>query len=437
MTAFDEEIDLRPYLQSLFQRWWQIVLLAALAAIAALAISLTQARKYEAVATLLLTRSRSTLSLAEQFPTINEPVDTASRISAILAIAQSDAIAQTTLQAVKDRLPKNSQKLQDFKGLVKVESKGDALLVSATANTPELATEIANTWANEAALVVNQAYQGEQPLADIQAQREAAQKQYQDAQGNLESFIQNSQIDALSKKIEESQAVFNKIADDRAWQISYYDDRIKNMEALIAPAEALKSQLQRGNRSGAGDFGDALAVLDARASSLGINQFKMTMDLQLTDLSALKDSSPNYVADLDSVIEQAKEEKGKSESILKSLVQGVAQGEGSELFNEIAANLRDLKTQLEKEKARELGLTNERDMAWKAYQALLQKETEIKSAPQVSYAVTIASAAIPPEKPTPRGTVRNVLVAAVLGLIVGVFIVLAIKWWQSAGISKI
>ncbi len=116
MTAFDEEIDLRPYLQSLFQRWWQIVLLAALAAIAALAISLTQARKYEAVATLLLTRSRSTLSLAEQFPTINEPVDTASRISAILAIAQSDAIAQTTLQAVKDRLPKNSQKLQDLKG---------------------------------------------------------------------------------------------------------------------------------------------------------------------------------------------------------------------------------------------------------------------------------------------------------------------------------
>ncbi len=163
---------------------------------------------------------------------------------------------------------------------MKVESKGDALLVSATANTPELATEIANTWANEAALVVNQAYQGEQPLADIQAQREAAQKQYQDAQGNLKSFIQNSQIDALSKKIEESQAVFNKIADDRAWQISYYDDRIKNMEALIVQAEALKRQLQRGNRSGAGDFGDALAVLDARASSLGINQSKMTMDLQ-------------------------------------------------------------------------------------------------------------------------------------------------------------
>ena len=67
---------------------------------------------------------------------------------------------------------------------------------------------------------------------------------------------------------------------------------------------------------------------------------------------------------------------------------------------------------------------------------LFRSKTEIESAPKVSNAVTLASAAVQPDKPTSRGTVRNVLVAAVLGLIVGVFIVLAIKWWQSAETSK-
>jgi polysaccharide biosynthesis transport protein len=436
MSTFDEEIDLRPYLQSLIQRWWLILLIAAFAAIAALAISLLLPRKYEAAAMLLLTRSRTTLSLAEQFPTVNEPADTASRMSAILAIVQSDSIAQTIFQGVKTRLPKNIKTLQDFKELMSVSSQGDALLFSATSESPTLAAEIANAWANQAALAVNQAYRGEQPLADIQNQSVEAQKQYQEAQANLEAFLQNSQVDVLSKKVQESQAVFDKLAGNRAWQISYYDDRSNGMEALIAQAEALKSQLQRGNRSGAGDFGDALAVLDARASSLGINQSKMTMDLQMTDLSALKESSVNYVADLDAVIEQAKEEKGKAEATLNSLVRDVTQGQSPELFNEVAANLRDLKTQLEKENARQFQLTNERDIAWKAYQALLQKETEIESAPQVSNAVTLASAAVQPDKPTSRGTVRNVLVACVLGLIIGVFIVLAIKWWQSAETSK-
>ena len=437
MSTFDEEIDLRPYLQSLIQRWWLILLIAALAAITALVMSLIQPRKYEAVATLLLTRSRTTLSLAEQFPTVNEPADPASRMSAILAIVQSDSIAQTIFQRVKIRLPKNIKTLQDFKELMSVSSQGDALLFSATSESPTLAAEIANAWANQAALAVNQAYRGEQPLADIQNQSVEAQKQYQEAQASLEAYLQYSQVDVLSKKVQESQAVYDTLAGNRAWQISYYDDRIHNMEKLITQTEALKSQLQRGNRSVAGDLGDALAVLDARASSLGINQSKMTMDLQMTDLSALKDSSVNYVADLDALIEQAKEEKGKAEATLNSLVRDVTQGQSPEQFNEIAANLRALQTQLEKENAHELNLINDRDTAWKAYQALLQKKTEIESAPKVSNAVTLASSAVQPDKPTSRGTVRNVLVAAVLGLIVGVFIVLAIKWWQSAGISKI
>ena len=103
---------------------------------------------------------------------------------------------------------------------------------------------------------------------------------------------------------------------------------------------------------------------------------------------------------------------------------------------EIAANIRELNTQLEKEKARELELTNNRDLALKAYQTLLQKETEIKSAPQVSNAVTVASQAIPPEMSISRGTVRNVFIAGVLGVVLGAFVIIVLLWWKSSGISQ-
>jgi uncharacterized protein involved in exopolysaccharide biosynthesis len=428
----DDEIDLRPYVHTLFNRWWQIALLAFIAAAAALIISVSQTRKYEAIATLLLTRSRATLSLAEQFPTVSEPIDSASRISAVLTIAQTDAIAESVLQTFKDRLPEKWQELQDFKELVKIDSKGDAILISAEADNPEMAAEIANTWAREASLSVNQAYRGEQPLYEIQTQREAAQNEYLSAQNALESFIQNNQIDTLSKQLEESWTLFTEISNDRAWQITYYNNRVQKMQMLITQAEALKDQLERGNRSGAGDLGDALAVLDARSSSLGITNTVATMDLQLTDFSALLDTNANYVADLNAIIEQAKVEKAKAEANLQSLTDAVLQKEQSGPVIEIAATIRDLNTQLEKEKARQLELTNDRDLSLKAYQTLLQKETEIKSSPQVSNVVTVTSQAIPPQKPTPRGTVRNVLIGGVLGFIIGVLGVLLVEWWRSA-----
>jgi uncharacterized protein involved in exopolysaccharide biosynthesis len=75
-------------------------------------------------------------------------------------------------------------------------------------------------------------------------------------------------------------------------------------------------------------------------------------------------------------------------------------------------------------------LTNERDIARQAYQALREKETELKSASQTSDTVTLASQAVTPQKPASRGILLNTLAAGGIGLFLGISYVFATEWWQ-------
>jgi uncharacterized protein involved in exopolysaccharide biosynthesis len=439
MTLYEDEIDLRPYILAIIKYWWLIILLAAVAGISALVFSLIQAREFQATTTVLLTRSRATLSLAEQFPTISEPVDANARMDSLVSIAFSDGIASQALNALDGKLAAQFENYDDFKESVEVSSEGDLLLITATAQDPELAVEMANEWARQTVTAINFAYSGEQPLAEIQDQLEFANEEYQSAQSDLEAFIEDNQINFLNSQIKEVQTLYNSFVNDRSHQINYYYNRKLSMEDLIVQAEALKEQLQSGNRSQAGNLGDALAVLKARSTALGVvdNSSEtpvdsgFTIDLQISDTVAILDSPTEYVADLDDLIELAREEQAKAESTWIALAEDVSLSEGYEEIERFAQQISSLESQLELETARQTELTSQRDLAWQAYQAIAQKEAELRNAPQEGNLVTIAGLAVEPQKPVSRGTVQNTIIAAILGGFVGLALVLGMTWWRN------
>lgn len=474
MTVYDDEIDLRPYILALIHHWWQIALLSILAAGIAFGVSYAQPRNFEATTTILLTRTRTTLSLAQQFPTVSEPTDANSSMNAMLSIAKSDSIASDTLQALGDSIPTEDRDLERFKKQIKVSNNGDLIQIMASADSPELSTKIANEWAQQTVTAINLAFSGEQPLSAIQAKLQTSQQEYETAQSNLEDFIKNNQIDILNKQIAEAKSLFSQQADERSRQILYYTNRKQAMDDLIVKANALKSELQTGGRSSAGNLGDALAVLMARVNALGIPAGQtnnsntnsdistgqnnpttgsgalsgstnanpntqgtgMSLNLQISDLNALQDSAQNYSADLDTIINIATDEKTKSQEALDTLAQEVYQKQGYDGFNEIATQIRDLETELESEQARQKELTSQRDIAWQAYQTIAQKQVEILNAPQSSNQVTLASLAVTPQKPASRGTVRNTLIAGVLGLMFGALWIITDQWWRSINLTS-
>ena len=441
MTVYDDEIDLRPYINSIIQRWWLIFILGIVFAVLALGLSLMQTRKYESAATILLTRSRPTLSLADQFPTVNEPVDSSLRMNALLSLAQSDALTMETLNSLGDKLPAEDREIEALKSHVQISSQGDAIVVTATAKDPILAADIANTWANQVVSAINLAYSGAQLPPEIQTQLASAQIEYQGAQTALETSMQDNQKAFLQARVDEAQNLLDKLTLDRTNQVAYYTQRKGTMDQVENQAAALKQLLQNGSGSAAAGVGDAIAVLKARASVFGANQpnssppsagSEMIINLQLPEAATTGGTPDAYIKDLDNLIQLAKNEMANADENLKNLGQEVIQGQGYDLISQTAAQVQNLQTQLERVQARERELTSQRDLTWKAYQALAQKQTEIKTTVPTSAQVTLAVQAIPPQKPTSRGTIRNVLIAGVLGLIVGVMWVFGAQWWQSS-----
>ena len=71
MTIYEDEIDLRPYINAIVKNWWKIGLLAFALALFVFIFTRLQAYSYQATATILVPHSQLKLSLTNQFPTID------------------------------------------------------------------------------------------------------------------------------------------------------------------------------------------------------------------------------------------------------------------------------------------------------------------------------------------------------------------------------
>ena len=333
MTVYDDEIDLRPYINNVIKHWWQIGLIALLAGAIALGISLLISRKYEATTTILVTRSRSQLNLSSQFPTIYEPVDQVAHMDSLITITQSDSLALSTFKAMQDRLEGKAKDLVSFREQVTVSSKGDLIVITAFARTPELAAEIANTWAENSVQAINLAYNEGQPLAEVQSQLAEAQSQYEASQKELEKFLEASRYNEIEAEMNAADQALNTVSNLPVQQFRFYSNRKQVMEELAVQARGLKDQLENGSVSAAGQFGDALSVLFTRAQAFGL-QSSLSVELNNTDtadapkpplsvdapklplsltlntsqLGDMIDTSANYASDLEQLITLAEAE---------------------------------------------------------------------------------------------------------------------------------
>jgi hypothetical protein len=258
--------------------------------------------------------------------------------------------------------------------------------------------------------------------------------------------------------------LLDQLVQDRTWKIAYNVQRKRNMDQIIDRANALKQQLKSGNTSTAAGLGEALAILrlgsDAFAEIQVASKSGSTSRLDSDELSAIQEtfisgasqpdtifnvqvseliesvaSGESYQKDLDRIIESAENEKLIADEALLDLMNEAAAQEGDELLVSTADRLRNLQSQLENEKAQMNELTSTRDLTWEAYQALAQKETEVRNNLQTSSSVTLASPAVPAVEPTSRGILRNTMIGAGIGFFLALVWVLGSVWLKSLDIT--
>jgi hypothetical protein len=251
---------------------------------------------------------------------------------------------------------------------------------------------------------------------------------------------------------------------------SYYE-RISTLEQVIAQAEALKEQISDGGILPA-SAGDTLAILLARANAFNLGE-NVILQPDLVGLIDLQDSPEAYVSDLDQIIRQAEDEKIKAEGKIQELSEEIYKDEGYQLLDsqpaptdplvdlikdqintlgtpndstpntpgetsgsiatlieQTSSRIQALNAELENQKARELELSSDRDIAWEAYLALSRKATELKSAGVTGNNVTIASRAVQHPKPISRNILRNSLIAGIVGIMLGIIWIIFVQWWK-------
>jgi len=403
----EEEIDLREYINVIVRRWKWIAGITLVAVITAAIVSfLVLPPVYQARAGVVIVKSRSEIAFEPKYRTLTEE-DIASRRKALEALVRSSSVAAEVIDKLGSTLQPEEREVEALLDIVETTSNGDLIGIKVEGKDPSKIAAIANAWGEAYERYVNELYGGRiQSPEDIQPQVAEARSSYKETEEALARFMGDNQIEALSREIGAKQ---NTLAD--------YYSTTQMLDRLIADATALRDQLRQGASSAR--TGNSLSILLLQASSFTLLSPGLPVQLQLSfdEQSILESSAEEQVQELDVLL-----------SVLEARLAGVqARIDERALQQEIL----QLQEQLEREQARMRELTQARDLAWETYNTLARKEAEVGVASQATDTeVRFAVRAVEPKEPVAPKKKLNIAIAAVLGLMVGVFGAFVVEYFE-------
>ncbi len=247
----EEEIDLREYLDVLVRRWKWIVALAVIAALAAAAVSFFVLKPtYEARALVLITNPRYQLRFDPRLETISD-IETASKAYPTLAV--SDDLLKQVLDSLDPPLPETQRTLQALRGKVSASAGADPSLLQLTTTNgdPERAAQIANTWAEQYVIYVNELYgRRSEDVAFFNEQFEAARSVLDAAEEALVDYEARNQQSILQARLTAKQSALRD-----------YLSAQHELSQVIEDAKSLRRQLEAQPQSAPASLGNELAAL--------------------------------------------------------------------------------------------------------------------------------------------------------------------------------
>ncbi len=278
--TYEDEIDLRRIL-GFFASWWREILLVAitvtvLAVLSIIILERISAPSYSATADVIIARVASEISLDERMQTVVDDLGGASRSTsyraALLELARNDELAVSVIEDMGYLLPDHQRTPEKKKNSIDVRmpfaqdgrTPSDILQFTATADSPELATEIVNSWATQYIENVNALY-GEVPSDAIETLRDEliiAEDTYRTAQLEYVSFLSESKRETFSRQLRENIALRDALeagrtqtiaaiqADDQTTKLAYFlamteVQRESTLQVFTEQAQARSIELSR------------------------------------------------------------------------------------------------------------------------------------------------------------------------------------------------
>ena len=442
----EEEIDLRQYVEVLLKYKFWIAGLAVLAAAVAFVVSSRRPPAYEAEASLAMLRVRSEIMLEPKFRTLSDEdvapkVDIKSLRETLSALVKSSSVSAAVSEQMGERL----------QARVIVGNSGNLITIRVRHQDPQLAADIANAWAQQAEIYVNSIYgQPPQPVQELQTQFQDVQDKYKVAQGDLETFVAQSQVPGLEREVKHHQdliasfqksltdneaAIYDEAMASNLQILSDYYAELVSIEHVLVDARSLYEELQSGGGAPAMEWARALALIGVQNRAFGVErqQLYVAVDgeapaVRHQDMEQLIESLEEKGVDVQAAITLQEQRlfEVKSESAFV-----VSDNPLEQRVQALTEEMLMLQSQLEAASARERELSQARDLAWETYQTVARKLAEAEVAVQVPGSeVRLATRALRPKRPVARGRLMSTAIAGMLGGMVSVFGAFALEWWR-------
>jgi succinoglycan biosynthesis transport protein ExoP len=383
----EEETDLRGYISVLLRHWKIIVSITLIAGLVAGLIGFLGSPSYEAKAGLVITKARVIFEPENKPPSDEVVLALNIERETLIALVKSSSVASQVIEQLGDRLEPEERSLECIISKVQVENQGDFIEISAKDPDPEKAANIANAWAECYVNYVNSLYSdASQSPEELMAQADAAKLEYEEAEEMWKDFIRDNRIDELDRQISDIE--------------------------LLCQLKSLRQQFEAGASSSASTIATSLAfiLIQTRAFTDTPAEFQISLD-EISDINV----SLNDIDALISTLEaRSAITPGQSVSQLRQEILG-------------------LKAEQEQEKARQLELETSKEIAWEAYEVAAGKLLEAEIAPGAqSPIVQVTDFAVVPESPVSTNRVMNIIIALVLGFIVGILAAFVVEYFQKS-----
>lgn len=399
----DQEIDIRPYIEAIINKWYWIVGAGILAAILGFAISSLRAPTYVATALVAITEPRQRVQFDPRIETIID----AQPLKAYPELAVSDELLGEMLNQLPDQY---NMSLAQLRGKLKAEPGSDPRLLrmSATDGDPVIAADLANIWAELFVIWANQIYgdQGDDQLLFFEEQFADAAKELELADQALIDF----QAHNLSGILE------NELLAMQQTQADYLAKQ-RQTNLIMQDIESLLAQEDNGGSDNATINQLASILLQTRALGGVPNAPESTMPWQIqinvADQSSLsEDDQKAIISNLEKMLQS------QSKQI-------------DALLTEIEPRVLVVQQKKQEANAEENRLQRDLEVSEETYSTLARavEEKRITSKDTTS-GVKLASKTAVPESPTESRRTLTVVGAGLMGMVLATIAIILVTWWR-------
>ena len=397
----EDEIDLRPYIDSLRRRWVWIVLSTALFGVFAFTVSSFITPTYEATA-LVVVEPNDVVQFDSRFRDASD----SQPLKALPELAISDELLQSVLTQLS---LDNVNHVQQLRQIVQANSGQDASVIRLTVsyNDPQLAAQIATIWANEFIIRANDIFNdfdGEQ-VQFYQSQLIEAEEKLLALENELIAFQSENRSSVISNTLQ----AFNQR------QIDFLAAQA-DLALLQQDVQSLHNLLISTSSNNFVTFADQLAALTLQLRLFNL-ETAVPLQIQINESTTL-------------VTENRAEQISIVETWLEILEAQI------ELVNEELDNIEPLILSLQQEgeivNSEYKRLMQRLLVAQETHTALALKVEEEKiSSQNINQGISLASKASIPGAPTSPNKLSNTIIGTMLGFILATFLIITNQWWQS------